>query len=62
MGHSTACGMLQFLGWVAGSPVFVFAELYAFYMSEIFHPMPKKAWLWRQTCLDGKPESCFAPV
>lgn len=29
---------------MVGSPVFVFAELYAFYMSEIFCPTPKKAW------------------
>lgn len=41
---STACGMFYFLIWMIGSPVFVFTELYAFYMSEILCHTPKKPW------------------
>lgn len=44
VGNSSAFGMFCFLSWVAGSPVFVFTELYAFYMTEIRCHTTKEVW------------------
>lgn len=44
MGNSIVFGTCYFLSWMAGSPVFIFTELYAFYMSGILCHTPKTVW------------------
>ena len=61
MGNSTAFGTCYFLSWMVGSPVFVFTELYAFYMSEIFYHTPKTEWALHADGLECKtsPVLCY---
>lgn len=59
---STAFGMFYFINWMVGLPMFTFAELYAFYMSELFCNTPTKRRGWGADTLRLKPELCLAAV